>query len=70
MLIQKDIMPYNGQVAVLKCSQIWKKMRKSFKKLSEFKSSSSFPKKRFGHGKFSLHQLEKEPYFPYEKKLK
>ena len=30
-------MPQNFQVAVLKCSPIWKKMRKSFKTLSELK---------------------------------
>ena len=30
-------MPQNGQVAELKCSLIWKKMRKSFKTLSELK---------------------------------
>ena len=28
-------MPQNGQVAVLECSPVWKKMRKSFKTLSE-----------------------------------
>ena len=33
----KRIMPQNGQVAVLKYSPIWKKMRKSFKTLSELK---------------------------------
>ena len=33
---KKRFMPQNGQVAVLKCSPIWKKMRKSFK-TSEFK---------------------------------
>ena len=30
-------MPQNGQVAVLKCSPIWKKMRKTFETLSELK---------------------------------
>ena len=34
---KKRFMPQNGQVAVLKCSPIWKKMRKSFKTLSELK---------------------------------
>ena len=34
---KKRFMPENGQVAVLKCSSIWKKMRKSFKTLSELK---------------------------------
>ena len=33
---KKRFMPQNGQVAVLQCSPIWKKMRKSFKTLSEF----------------------------------
>ena len=28
---KKIFIPQNGQIAVLKCSQIWKKMRKSFK---------------------------------------
>ena len=28
---KKRFMPQNGQIAVLKCSPIWKKMRKSFK---------------------------------------
>ena len=28
---KKRFMPQNGQVAALKCSPIWKKMRKSFK---------------------------------------
>ena len=27
---KKRFMPQNGQVVVLKCSPIWKKMRKSF----------------------------------------
>ena len=31
-------MSQNGQAAVLKCSPIWKKMRKSFKTLSELKA--------------------------------
>ena len=30
-------MPQNGQVAVLKCSPIWKEVRKSFKTLSDLK---------------------------------
>ena len=34
---KKRFMLQNGQVAVLKCSPIWKKMRKSFKTLSELK---------------------------------
>ena len=33
-------MPENGQVAVLKCSPILKKMRESFKTLSELKVHS------------------------------
>ena len=32
---KKRFMPQNGQVAVLTCSPIWKKMRRSFKTLSE-----------------------------------
>ena len=34
---KKRFMSQNGQVAVLKCFPIWKKMRKSFKASSEFK---------------------------------
>ena len=34
---KKKFMPQNGQVAVLKCSPAWMKMRKSFKTLSEIK---------------------------------
>ena len=34
---EKRFMPQNGQVAVLQCSPIWEKMRKSFKALSEIK---------------------------------
>ena len=34
---KKRFMPQNGQVAVLQCSPIWKKLRKSFKALSELK---------------------------------
>ena len=34
---KKRCMPQNGQVGVFKCSPIWKKMRKSFKALSELK---------------------------------
>ena len=34
---KKRFMPQNGQVAVLKCSPIWKKIRKKFKTLSELK---------------------------------
>ena len=30
-------MPQNGQVAVLKCSPIWKEVRKSLKTLSDLK---------------------------------
>ena len=33
---KKRFMPQNGQVPVLKCSPVWKKMR-SFKTLCEFK---------------------------------
>ena len=42
---KKRFMPQNGQTAVLKCSPMWKNMRKSFKKLSELSSS---PKLRNG----------------------
>ena len=35
-LCKKRFMPQNGQVAALRCSPIWKKMRKDFK-TSEFK---------------------------------
>ena len=34
---KKRFMHQNGQVAVLKCSPIWKKIRKSFKTLYELK---------------------------------
>ena len=34
---KKRFMPQNRQVAVLKCSPTWKKMRKSFKTLSVLK---------------------------------
>ena len=34
---KKIFIPQNGQVAVWKCSPIWKKMRKSFKALSDLK---------------------------------
>ena len=34
---KKRLMPQNGQVAILKRSSIWKKMRKFFKTLSELK---------------------------------
>ena len=34
---KKKIMPQNRQVSVLKCSPVWKKMRKNFKTLSELK---------------------------------
>ena len=37
MFIRKRLMPQNGQVAVLKCSLIWEKIRKGFKTLSELK---------------------------------
>ena len=36
---KKRFMSQNGQVAVLKCSPIWKKIRNSFKTFSEFKFS-------------------------------
>ena len=35
---KKKFMPQNGQVVILKCSPIMKKMRKSFKALSELKA--------------------------------
>ena len=34
---KKRFMPQKGQVVVLQCSPIWKKIRKSFKTLSELK---------------------------------
>ena len=34
---KKRFMPQNGHAAMLKCSPIWNKMRKSFKILSELK---------------------------------
>ena len=34
---KKRFIPENGQVAALKCSSIWKKMRKGFKTLSQLK---------------------------------
>ena len=36
-LVGKRFIPENGQVAALKCSSIWKKMRKGFKALSQLK---------------------------------
>ena len=47
------IMPQNGQVAVSKCSPIWKKMRKSFKTLSDFKAQVKLIPK-FENGKLWL----------------
>ena len=35
---KKRFMPQNWQIAVLKYSPVWKKMRKSFKTLSELKA--------------------------------
>ena len=35
---KERFMSKNGQVVVLKCSSIWKKMRKTFKTLSELKA--------------------------------
>ena len=35
---KKRFMPRNGQAALLKCSPIWMKMKKSFKILSELKA--------------------------------
>ena len=37
---KKRFVPQNGQVTVLKCSSIWKKMRKSFKTLWHSKRSN------------------------------
>ena len=34
---KKRFMPQNGQVAVLKCSPMWKKLTQSFETLSELK---------------------------------
>ena len=34
---KKRFIPQNGQVAILKCSPIWKKIRKSFKTLPKVK---------------------------------
>ena len=45
---KKRFMPQNGQTAVLKCSPIWKKMRKSFK-TSEFKLKF-IPNIKLGNG--------------------
>ena len=55
MLIRKDL-PQNGQAVVLKCSPIWKKMRKSLL------CSSSSPK--FGTGKLWLAR----PHLPSPRK--
>ena len=41
---KKKCMPQNGQVTVLKCSPIWKKMRKSFN-TSELKAQVHSQKK-------------------------
>ena len=38
---KKRFMPQNGQAPVLKCSPIWKKMRKKFKTLCELKLCGS-----------------------------
>ena len=35
---KKRFIPQNGQVAILKCSPIWKKIRKSFKDYLRYKS--------------------------------
>ena len=63
----KRFMPYNGQVAVLKCSPIWKKMRKSFEKLSELKSSSSFPKRSLETGSYHCISWKRNPIFLMKK---
>ena len=57
----KRFIPYNEQVAVLKCSPIWKKMRRSFKKLSELKSSSSFPKRSLDTGSYHYISWKRNP---------
>ena len=56
-------MPRNGQVAVLKYSPIWKKMRKRLKHYLSLKLKC-IPKKEPGKGKLWLYQLEWKPYFP------
>ena len=38
----KRFMPQNGQVAILKCSPVWMKMRESLKTLSELKPQVDF----------------------------
>ena len=65
---KKRFMPQNGQVAILKCSPIWKKMR-NIKTLKHYLSLKLkfIPKKKLGNRKLWLYQLEKESYVPYGK---
>ena len=44
LMLIRIFMPQNGQVAVLKCSAIWKKMRKNFKTLSDLIKLKFLPK--------------------------
>ena len=41
---KKRFMPQNGQVALLKVSPIWKKVRKSFKTFTELNAQVHFQK--------------------------
>ena len=66
---KKRFVPQNGQATVLKCSPIWKKMREFLKQYLSLKFTL-IPKYKLGNGKLRLHQLEKEPHFPYRKELK
>ena len=52
---KKKFMPQNGQVAILKCSPIMKKMRKSFKALSVLKAQV-FPQKEAWKRKAMAHR--------------
>ena len=67
---KKRFIPQNGQVAALKCCPIWKKMRKSFKTLSELKAQVHSPQKSLETGSYSCISWKRNLTFFIEKELK
>ena len=69
MLIRNDLYLKTEKSSHLRCPPILKKMTKFFRTLSELKFQVHFQKETWKREKLWLYQLEKEPYFPYGKRV-
>ena len=64
---KKRSMPQNGQVALLKCSSIWKKMSKSFKIVYGLKAQVHSQKRNLEMGNYGCISSKRKPTFLMEK---